>query len=176
MSRRVSQSLRVRVSVQTCVCVRVRVCLAVPSAKHRFAHALRVHACATVARSPRRCAGAVEARRGPAVLIARLCVRGCGSAPFGRLSRASAAGITWTSRTTSALWAARYSHTSVVGAAGAIYVIGGSDAGGGTFYQDVWASTDGGARTDSMGGVVKEYNKKVLRGYYGDTTGVLRGY
>ena len=123
----------------------------------------------------RRCAGAVEARPGPAVFIARPAAVCCGSAPFGRLSRAWAAGITWTSRTTSAPWAARYLHTSVVGAAGAIYVIGGSDAGGGTFYQDVWASTDGGVRTDSMGGVVKEYNKGVPRGYYGDTTGVLRG-
>ncbi len=38
----------------------------------------------------------------------------------------------------------------MVDAAGAIYVIGG--AGGGTFFQDVWASTDGGARPDSVGG------------------------
>ncbi len=37
----------------------------------------------------------------------------------------------------------RYLHTSVIDAAGAIYVIGG---GGGTFLHDVWASTDGGAR------------------------------
>ena len=36
-------------------------------------------------------------------------------------------------------WAARRYHTSVVDAAGAIYVIGG-------LYNDVWASTDGGAR------------------------------
>ena len=41
-------------------------------------------------------------------------------------------------------WAARYSHTSVVDAAGAIYVIGGT--GSGTLFQDVWASIDGGAR------------------------------
>jgi hypothetical protein len=41
-------------------------------------------------------------------------------------------------------WAARSHHTSVVDAAGAIYVIGGND--GTTRYQDVWASTDGGAR------------------------------
>ena len=31
----------------------------------------------------------------------------------------------------------------MVGAAGAIYVLGGND---GTYYQDVWVSTDGGAR------------------------------
>ncbi len=41
-------------------------------------------------------------------------------------------------------WAGRYGHTSVIDAAGAIYVIGGT--GFGTGYQDVWASTDGGAR------------------------------
>ncbi len=33
----------------------------------------------------------------------------------------------------------------MVDAAGAIYVIGGYSFGG-TFYNDVWASTDGGAR------------------------------
>ncbi len=60
------------------------------------------------------------------------------------------AGVTWTSRTASAPWAARTGHTSVVDAAGAIYVIGGI---GSTLYQDVWASTDGGARPD-RGGVV----------------------
>jgi hypothetical protein len=57
-------------------------------------------------------------------------------------SRASAAGVTWTSRASNAPWAARYGHTSVVDAAGAIYVIGGV---GSTLYQDVWVSTDGGA-------------------------------
>ena len=53
-----------------------------------------------------------------------------------------AAGVTWTSRTTSAPWAARNGHTSVIDAAGAIYVIGGT---GDTYYHDVWVSTDGGA-------------------------------
>jgi hypothetical protein len=43
-------------------------------------------------------------------------------------------------------WAARYGHTSVVDAAGAIYVIGGSGTYRGPYYQDVWVSTDGGAR------------------------------
>jgi hypothetical protein len=59
-----------------------------------------------------------------------------------KVSRASAAGVTWTSRTTSAPWDPRHSHTSVVDAAGAIYVIGGYGGNGG---QDVWVSTDGGA-------------------------------
>jgi hypothetical protein len=54
-----------------------------------------------------------------------------------------AAGVTWTSRTTSAPWAARRSHTSVIDAAGAIYVIGGNS--GTTICKDVWVSTDGGA-------------------------------
>ena len=62
------------------------------------------------------------------------------------MSRTSAAGVTWTSRTLSAQWAARSEHTTVVDAAGAIYVLGGYD--GGTDYNDVWASTDGGARPD----------------------------
>ncbi len=57
----------------------------------------------------------------------------------------AAAGVTWTSRTASAPWAARAYHTSVVDAAGAIYVIGG-DGGYTGLLNDVWASTDGGAR------------------------------
>ncbi len=54
-----------------------------------------------------------------------------------------AAGVSWASRTTSAPWAAREGHTSVIDASGAIYVIGGYD--GGTYFNNVWASTDGGA-------------------------------
>ncbi len=42
-------------------------------------------------------------------------------------------------------------HTSVIDAAGAIFVIGGWN-GYGTNYNDVWVSTDGGARPDSVGG------------------------
>ncbi len=54
--------------------------------------------------------------------------------------------MTWTCRTASAPWAAREWHTSVVDAvSGAIYVIGGYNSGT-TDLQDVWASTDGGAR------------------------------
>ncbi len=54
-----------------------------------------------------------------------------------------AAGATWTSRTTSASWAGRFGHTSVIDAAGAIYVIGGWN--GRVSYNDVWVSTDKGA-------------------------------
>ncbi len=45
-------------------------------------------------------------------------------------------------------WAARSGHTTVIDAAGAIYVIGGHTTDG-TLFRDVWASTDGGARPDS---------------------------
>jgi hypothetical protein len=69
--------------------------------------------------------------------------------------------VTWTSRTTSAPWAARFGHTSVIDAAGAIYVIGGE--GGGTSFQDVWASTDGGAARPGSRGCLEA-------GYYGGTT------
>ena len=54
-----------------------------------------------------------------------------------------AAGATWTCVVASAPWAARCYHTSVVDAAGAIYVIGGWNRT--TLYQDVWASTGKGA-------------------------------
>ncbi len=60
------------------------------------------------------------------------------------MSRASAAGKTFTNRTLAAPWAARSYHTSVVDAAGAIYVIGGYNPNTGTYYSEVWA--DGGAR------------------------------
>ncbi len=69
---------------------------------------------------------------------------------IGRLS-ICAAGMTWTSRTLSAPWAARAGHTTVIDAAGAIYVIGGTN--GATNYRDVYVSTDGGAdRTQGITG------------------------
>ena len=73
-----------------------------------------------------------------------------------------AAGVTWRLVIANAPWAARYFHTSVVDASGAIYVLGGY--GGGTAYlSDVWKSTDGGAgRTRS--------------GYSGGAGWALRGY
>ncbi len=58
-------------------------------------------------------------------------------------SPAFAAGVTWVTRTAGAPWAGRFGHTSVIDAAGAIYVIGGS--GDRTYFNDVWVSTDGGA-------------------------------
>ncbi len=76
-----------------------------------------------------------------------------------------AAGDRWTSRTTSAPWAVRRRHTSVIDAAGAIYVIGGFD-GGTTYYKDVWLSTDGGADRTREGGT---------RRVHAGTRGVLCG-
>ncbi len=43
----------------------------------------------------------------------------------------------------SAPWAARWMHTSVINAAGSIYVLGGSDNQKDA-YNDVWRSTDQG--------------------------------
>ncbi len=53
----------------------------------------------------------------------------------------------------------------MVDAAGAIYVIGGNSANALYYYNDVHASTDGGARPDSVGGWVGGVLKGVLRGY-----------
>jgi hypothetical protein len=110
----------------------------------------------------------------------------------------SIAGVTWTNRTTSAPWDARYGHTSVIDAAGAIYVIGGTMdlSRDDTYLNDVWVSTDGGARPDSVGGEgsggagrvlrgTRGYHnvlsatwatQKVLEGYVQGTTGLLEGY
>ncbi len=87
----------------------------------------------------------------------------------------SAAGRTFNNRTLKAGWPARAQHSSVVDAAGAIYVLGGSgsttfasSAATATYFQDVWVSTDGGARPDSVGGG---------RGvHWVGTMGVLRRY
>ncbi len=81
--------------------------------------------------------------------------------------------MTWTSRTTSAEWAARVYHTSVVDAAGAIYVIGGTASG--TRFNDVWASTDGGARAGLGRGGGRRYTGCVLQGHEVGTQGVLGG-
>jgi hypothetical protein len=62
-------------------------------------------------------------------------------------SCALAAGAMWRCRTASAPWAARNGHTTVIDAAGAIYVLGGETIGG-NFHNDVWVSTDGGAWPD----------------------------
>jgi hypothetical protein len=138
------------------------------------------HACVS---APRGCVGPSIA---PAVLIARPAARRrprarvCGSA-HQRGRRAWAAGVTWTSRTLNASWAGRYTHTSVIDAAGAIYVIGGAGVinGTGVCPQDVWVSTDGGARPDNVvGGEVlgcTEGYLGALKGYSGGIMGTYGG-
>ncbi len=90
-----------------------------------------------------------------------------------------AAGVAWTSRTLAAPWAARECHTSVIDAAGAIYVLGGNDGSdhGGTNFNDVWVSTDGGAQPDRVRGWSGEYTRWVPGGAMGSgvLTGVLKG-
>ncbi len=63
----------------------------------------------------------------------------------------------------------------MVDAAGAIFVIGGDD--GDTYYHDVWASTDGGARAGLGRGVHSVgYSSGVLEWGTEGYCGVLRGY
>jgi hypothetical protein len=67
----------------------------------------------------------------------------------------------------------------VVDAAGAIYVIGGNSnyfGPGPTYFSDVWASTDGGSRPDSVQGGGQGVAGWVLRGYSRGYLGVLQGY
>jgi hypothetical protein len=162
-------SARARVSVHACVRVRVRVCFTVPSASI-FTHVCAwVFACVCVERLGAsalcgRCGGTAGAggvnrsagsADGRACAVAVWCHR--------PVSRAFAAGRTFTNRTLKAEWASRGYHTSVIDAvSGAIYVIGGV-GGGGTTY-DVWASTDGGVRPDSVGGG-RGVHQGMLRGY-----------
>jgi hypothetical protein len=63
-------------------------------------------------------------------------------------------------------WAARSHHTSVIDAAGAIYVIGGRYGGTGTYWQDVYVSTDGGARAGLRQGMVGGVLQGVVQGCY----------
>ena len=57
---------------------------------------------------------------------------------------ASAAGATWWLVIANAPWAGRHGHSTVIDAAGAIYVLGGRD-GGGNLYNDMWVADNGGA-------------------------------
>jgi hypothetical protein len=119
----------------------------------------------------RRVTGGINSAAGGASAAACSCLFAVGAHRRGR--RALAAGRTWTRRTANAQWAGRYAHTSLIDAAGAIYVIGGWRSGGGddgTHYQDVWVSTDGGVRPDNLGG------GWVLGGVRRGYSGVLQGY
>jgi hypothetical protein len=69
---------------------------------------------------------------------------------IGRVARV-AAGFNWTSRTTSAPWGPRAAHTTVIDAAGAVYVLGGYFDYQNIYYlSEVWASTDGGVRETGL--------------------------
>ena len=84
-----------------------------------------------------------------------------GSAPIGRALRVLAAGKTWTIVIANAPWAARVGHTTVINAAGAIYVIGGYD--GTNVLNDVLKSADGGAhRTLGYSGDARWLTLKVV--------------
>ncbi len=69
--------------------------------------------------------------------------------------------MSFTNLTLLAPWEPRCAHTSVIDAAGAIYVLGGNDFIRGPDYHDVWASTGEGVGPDSVGG----YSKGALGGY-----------
>jgi hypothetical protein len=128
----------VRTPLRVCLCTRLSVCARV----HALSRGCVFSTC-VCARALRPCSlhdGRPETR-GQTHVIWRL---------------SSAAGVTWTSRTTSVQWDWRWGHTSVIDAAGAIYVIGGHS--GSVFLRDVLVSTDGGADRTRGG---------CFRGYYG---------
>jgi hypothetical protein len=122
----------------------------------------------------RRCVGLLVATAGHfAVCTARraaACALALGSSVG---SRVLAAGITWTDRETSAPLKGRIGYTTVIDAAGAIYIIGGGTWDGSIYYQDAWASTDGGART----GLARGCRGDLVgtSGVLPDTTGLLWG-
>jgi hypothetical protein len=150
-------------SVSACACLCVSIGL----------H-LRARVCSERVCAPSHCtAGTCGINSSACAGVLRPRARGCGRCHRPGLF----AGITWTSRTLKAGWAARYGHTSVIDAAGAIYVLGGS--GGSTYFQDVWASTDGGARPDAVRGgrgvLEGGYSRGYSRGYPRGTMGTHRG-
>ncbi len=134
-----------RVYVCVCVCVSVCVCVCMYMYMHRFKH---VRICMRLCRDRTTSCNAT----------------GFFARPSSALS--CAAGVTFIARTLSAPWAGRYSHTSVIDAAGAIYVLGGLGSGA-TRFQDAWVSTDGGARAG-----LARTRQSTRAGYSG---GFLRG-
>jgi hypothetical protein len=157
---------------------------------------------------PRCCMGTLVAQWGPAVFELGL-RRADGHVCVLRLCHRSVArialGVTWTSRTRSAPWATQPSsgrayHTTVIDAAGAIYVIGGYRAVGlgnysANYCNDVWVSTDGGADrirgcfggyargthrtargTHEAQGAVKWHSERAGTPHRGYSRGARRGY
>jgi hypothetical protein len=91
---------------------------------------------------------------------ARVCRRG--------RHRRRAAGVTWSVVTSNAPWAARSMHTTVIDAAGTMYLIGGEGNTGN--LDDVWSSANRGA--NRLNGDLQG----VLKGYSSGAQGVLQGY
>ncbi len=137
--------------MRVCVRVRVRVCLCAPLGPSVCAcvHSVckrTVRACASRPHAPsHRTAATCGINRSARSARWRPRARGCVRCHRPG-SRASAAGITWAYLSPYAVYG-RQGHTSVVDAAGAIYVIGGVgiSQGIGVYYNEVLARPDGGA-------------------------------
>ncbi len=92
----------------------------------------------------------------------------CASVPA-RSASPSAAGVTWDLVTSNAPWAGRSGHTTVIDAAGTMYVISGYGGSAG-FLNDVWVSADKGAnRTQGL----HVWHTRASEGY---STGYSRGH
>jgi hypothetical protein len=83
--------------------------------------------------------------------------------------RRRTAGATWSLAAVITPWAARFGHTTVIDAAGTMYLIGGFH-GFNTNLNDVWSSANKGANRTR--GVLPVVPKGALKG----TQGVLKGY
>ncbi len=91
--------------------------------------------------------------------------------------RRVAAGVTWSLVTSNAPWAGRHSHTTVIDAAGTMYLIGGFGGATGNL-NDVWSSANKGANRTQGGTIVGTQGgtQTVLKGYARGTKGTLQLY
>lgn len=93
-----------------------------------------------------------------------------------------AAGKSWSNLVSSAPWANREYHTTVIDAAGAIYVIGGTSFNYAnatdteTNYNDVWKSSDGGDPTRGLTGYPGGTQGSALERILRSTLGVISSY
>ncbi len=89
--------------------------------------------------------------------------------------RPRAAGGTWTCLLANAPWPARYRHTTVIDAAGTIYLMGGAVARGDQInvYNDVWVGTNNGANSTTQGHSQSTHG--ALKGYL-YRRGTLKGH
>ncbi len=151
---------RVRVWLRACVCACVCACVS-------WCAFISLRSCVCAGKHFRMCVYSTVCEFASRSANGRLCVCVCHRS-VGRV----AVGVTWTRRAHFPPWAARCGHTSLtlqrasrVDGSGTIYIIGGRDSGG-TVYNDVWVSSDGGANRTRAG------TWRVLEEYYG----VLDGY